>query len=171
MDGVGNMEWASIQDWMCEPIITQKTGKTIKEHQSLSVQSYLDLVSIAPEIPWAPVLQGQSPDSYVEHIGMYVDAGVNLWSAPACGVGSVCRRQAMDEAVEIFRRLHDEWGLKNLHGFGVKKQGLRRAHQYLKSADSMAWSFAGRMLDGKSANSLEFATKWRSDVVSSIGWS
>jgi hypothetical protein len=163
---IGGMDWAAIQDWMCEPVIRAKTGKTTTEHQKLTVQSLMDLRRMAPEIQWTPVLQGWENDDYFAHIQMYLRAGVDLRKEPIVGLGSVCRRQATDEIAGIVKRLHAH-GLK-LHGFGVKTQGLAKVTGLLHSADSLAWSLAGRRegpLPGCTHSACQncrtFAMRWR----------
>ena len=105
---------------------------------------------------------------------MYADAGVDLTHHPVVGVGSVCRRQATDEIGEIFETLA---GLDiDMHGFGVKKAGLRRYGRYLSSADSMAWSFEARRqppLPGcvghiNCANCARYALGWRMELLGSL---
>ncbi len=174
---MGGMVWAATQDWMCERIMLDKTGMTIEEHQARTVQSYLDLRRIAPEIPWSPALQGWTRADYVRCFYMYRDAGINLRDNDIVGVGSVCRRQHTDEAVEIFKALH-ALGLR-LHGFGLKLTGLRKASRYLASADSMAWSFGASRSGGRPgvrmdscthkaqtcANCMAYALHWRDKVL------
>lgn len=149
---VGNVNYVSPQDYMCEPAVVQGgsfkgltfagTNKTVAEHQELTVQNYLDLVRIAPHVPWLPVLQGWEVDDYHRCADMYEQAGVSLAAAPLVGVGSMCRREALPEAGDILRTLAAK-ELK-LHAFGFKQQGIRQWGQYLSSADSMAWSFNAR---------------------------
>lgn len=169
---IGRVEWAAPQDWMCEPHVRAKTGKSIAEHQSLTLASILDLREMAPEIPWAPVLQGYELEDYLHHVDDYGRAGVDLFAEPIVGVGTVCRRQATSEAVEILEQLSG-LGLK-LHGFGVKKLGVLRLAQHLASADSMAWSFDARRMQKpmcgsrthkNCANCLRFALSWRLDLL------
>jgi hypothetical protein len=171
--GVGQLEWAAIQDWMCEPFMLEKTGKSVAEHQALSIASYLDLAALAPEVPWAPVLQGWAIDDYLGHVEQYRAAGVDLDAAPVVGVGSVCRRQATDEAAQLFAELAS-LGLR-LHGFGLKIEGLRRASARLASSDSMAWSLYARRspplpgcLHKSCANCVKYALKWRRKVLKAI---
>lgn len=90
---VGNMLWAAPQDWMCEERVLRKTGKSIAEHQKLTVNNYLDLMTAAPNIPWIPVLQGWSFGDYLRCAELYETAGISLKSLPLVGLGSVCRRQ------------------------------------------------------------------------------
>ncbi|WP_422932078.1 DUF7221 family queuine tRNA-ribosyltransferase-like protein [Singulisphaera sp. PoT] len=169
-DAIGGLQWAAIQDWMCEPFMVEKTGRSVKEHQELTISSYLQLRDLAPDLDWVPVLQGWKPDDYLSHLDAYSAAGVDLRSNPLVGVGSVCRRQATDEAGIIFASLYYE-GLK-LHGFGLKTQGLAKYAMYISSADSLAWSYRARKsppLTGcphkSCANCLRFATEWYFKII------
>lgn len=177
-DSVGKMDWAAIQDWMCERDMIAKTGKTVVDHQALTTQSYLDLVRIAPDVPWIPVLQGQRKDDYLDHLEQYARAGVDLTSHDTVGLGSVCRRQATDEVAAIVRALVAN-GL-SLHGFGMKAQGLAKVALLLKSSDSLAWSFTARRLQRPGlpqcvggghkncANCLPFALAWRERLLAAL---
>jgi len=143
---MGGMVWAAIQDWMCEAVMLNKTGLTVEEHQRRTVASYVDLLSREPGVSWLPVLQGFTREEYHRCLDMYEAEGLDLASLAHVGIGSVCRRQGTREAVEIIRSLHDR-GLANLHGFGFKTSGLvgpDAAAEWLRSADSMAWSDAAR---------------------------
>lgn len=168
---IGNVRWAAIQDWMCEPFILRKTGLTVREHQARTIQSYLDLTNIAPDLPWVPVLQGWQPGEYVAHARMYMRAGIDLRRLPLVGLGTVCRRPRFTW-VEVLVRALSQVGVR-LHGFGVKITGLVKFGLHLASADSMAWSFTARRqkerLFGHThincANCLEYALGWRRGVV------
>lgn len=171
-DGIGMPVLVSIQDWMCEPFVLANTGKTIAEHQALTIESYLTLRELAPEIPWMPVLQGWECDDYLDHIEQYRAAGVELSELPVVGVGSICRRQASSVAARIIRAiaLHRI----RIHAFGVKTDGLRMFGDWITSADSMAWSFVARrrpvLMPGcvghkNCANCLRWALEWRSTRI------
>ena len=167
------LQWASIQDWMCEPLVLKKTGLTIEEHQRRTVRNFLDLRDINPYIQWLPVLQGWSISDYMKHYLLYEKAGVNLQAEPLVGVGSICRRQHTSEAEEIIRRL-SYTGIK-IHAFGFKKSGVKAVHECLASADSMAWSYQGRFMRGRCpegknncANCLHFALEWRRSLLEAI---
>jgi hypothetical protein len=139
---VGRLLWAAPMDWMCEPEILAKTGKTIDEHQRRTVDSVLALRALAPGVPIIPVLQGWSVVDYWRCQELYDKAGIDLAAEPLVGVGTVCRRQNTAVAERILRTLaHD--GLR-LHGFGFKTQGLLTCADVLASADSLAWSLAAR---------------------------
>lgn len=166
----GNLAFASIQDWMCEPSILQKTGKSVLEHQRLTIENALRLRQLAPEVPWLPVVQGWKVEDYLRHVEMYAEAGIDLRDFPLVGVGSVCRRQGTREVVEILEALQER--SLRLHGFGIKISGLPEGAPWLVSADSMAWSFRARRsppLPGcthrNCANCAKFALAWRSRIL------
>jgi hypothetical protein len=166
-DEIGRMDWASPQDWMCEPFMLDKTGLDVAEHQRRTVTSILDLRTLAPDLPFVPVLQGWTVDDYLRHVEMYDAAGIDLADEPVVGLGSVCRRQATGEAEHIVQRLQP----LRLHGFGMKAAALHRFGSLLHSSDSMAWSFAGRRRPdpdcSKStcSNCYHYAAEWRRSVL------
>jgi hypothetical protein len=174
---LGEPDFAAPQDWMCEDDQLARTGKTVEEHQVLTAVNYAVLRQLAPEVPWIPVLQGATIAHYLRHAGMYAAMGVDLAAHPRVGVGSVCRRQATVGAALLFDRLVDELGLRNLHGFGLKADGVELFGERLASADSMAWSYAARRdaddpdrapcPDGRRdcRNCLHAALAWRQVVL------
>jgi len=167
------LAWATIMDWMCEPFITAKTGKTIREHQQRTLDSFFSLTALATEINWIPVLQGFHYDDYFDHARQYEAAGVDLRKLYPVGLGSICRRQGTYEAEEI---IHGLWKAGyHLHAFGMKLTGLIRVARYLTSADSMAWSFNARKnppLPGHThqhcSSCLEWAVRWRDKAIRQI---
>lgn len=180
IEGIGTPDLVAIQDWMCEPIALAKTGKTIAEHQVLTIESFMTLRALAPEIPWMPVLQGWECDDYLDHIEQYAEAGVDLTAAPIVGVGTICKRQSSRQAARIIRAIAMQ--RIRIHAFGVKADGIRLFGDWIVSADSMAWSFVARKrpilrddcaIDGKHkncANCLRWALQWReSKIVSARG--
>lgn len=181
-DEIGNLQWAAPQDWMCEPVVIEGgqvgpvrfagTGLSVEEHQRRTVDNFLLLRQLAPDLPFAPVLQGYTLEDYERCAQMYADAGVDLAAEPIVGVGSVCRRQDSDEIAAVFAHFRDR-GL-NLHGFGVKTLGLVKAADVLESSDSMAWSKDGLHTPGctdshkTESNCLTFALRWRERVLQVI---
>lgn len=149
MERFGNVAWLSPQDWMCEPAVINGgtfkditfvgTGLSVREHQERTVDNYLELIDISEDMPWVPVLQGWTVEDYHRHVDMYLACGVDLRDNHLVGVGSVCRRESMPEAIDIMRTLHARGLL--LHGFGFKQEGIAACWPYLESADSMAWSY------------------------------
>lgn len=163
-------------------VVFHGTGLSLREHQRRTIENFIALRRIAPDLPFIPVLQGSLPDTYVDHARAYVAAGIDLQNEPLVGVGSVCRRQGTQEGTWIMRVLA-AIGLK-LHGFGYKTLGLRRVHHLLESADSMAWSDRARHappLPGHDkpgpgrrtghancAGCLDYALIWRDALLASL---
>jgi hypothetical protein len=151
-----------------------KTGLSIDEHQRRTVDNFLELLSLAPELPIIPVLQGWEITDYYRCRKMYAAAGVDLVTASRVGLGSVCRRQHT-QAVALMVRDMAEDGIR-LHGLGIKKEGLALCAGSLMSSDSLAWSFGARMrgirLPGCAhrtcANCSRYAMQWRDELISSF---
>jgi len=170
MAEIGGLDFAAVQDWMCEPFMLAKTGLSVAEHQERTIDSYLELSALAPEVPWLPVIQGWGVADYWRHVDRYQERGVAL---SYVGVGSVCRRQATSSAETIMRTLAAD-GLR-IHAFGFKRRGIASCGDVIESADSMAWSFDARRappLPGHThlncANCLEYALLWADAMVAPI---
>jgi hypothetical protein len=171
-DEIGHLDWAAPMDHMVEPHVLARTGATVHTHQRRTIANYLKLRELAPDLPFIPVLQGDTAASYERCADWYERAGVDLSALPLVGVGSVCRRQHTAEVEQIMRTLAAR-GLR-LHGFGVKTTGLARYATVLASADSMAWSFRGRHVPGCSpshrteSNCLHFALAWHDRLLRAL---
>lgn len=170
---LGGLRWAAPQDWMCEPIIIQKTGLDVHEHQVRTVENLLRLRALAPEIRFAPVIQGWVLPDYLRCVEMYAHAGIDLRAEPVVGVGTICRRQGTLEAEQIMRALRDR-GIR-LHAFGAKVSGLKRYADAVVSSDSLAWSYGARRhppLPGCTHaacnNCPIYALRWRERVLAEV---
>jgi len=142
VEQIGSLVWASPQDWMCEPHMVKKTGKTVEQHQHLTCENFCILQDLKPSARIVPVLQGWEPSDYFKHFDLYRSYGVDLIEHETVGMGSFCRRANVNGVrelvVEMKRRGVD------MHGFGLKTDGLRLFRNHLQSSDSMAWSFTAR---------------------------
>lgn len=169
------LQWAAQQDWMCEPVMIDRTGLSVSEHQRRTVDNFLELRSLDSPVHIIPVLQGYTLEEYKNCFEMFEVAGVDLRSEPVVGLGSVCRRQSTNDIERIVSFFHAK-DLR-LHGFGVKIVGIRKYGEMLESADSMAWSFDARYTQShcskcklnpttkNCANCLNYALEWREKVV------
>ena len=140
---IGWLAWAAPQDWMCEPPQLVRTGLTVVEHQRRTVDNYVLLRQLAPELPFIPVIQGWTAASYLHCVQLYADAGVDLRAEPVVGIGSICRRTSPTAVWRVVETLHSA-GLRGLHGFGVSVSALPVVFELLASSDSQAWSQAAR---------------------------
>ncbi|RSM68660.1 hypothetical protein DL991_41050 [Amycolatopsis sp. WAC 01375] len=144
---IRNLQWASTQDYPCEPEALARTGLTALDHQTLSVQSYLDLTAwwqrLAPNrpSPFRLVVQGDTVESYLRCWEMFGESGVDLASAELVGVGSICKLEKTDlpKVVDIVAALRERTRA-TLHGFGVHAD----ASPLFDDVDSMSWSKAAR---------------------------
>lgn len=145
----GNLQIATTQDYMCESFVLEKTGLSISEHQDLTIERFLRIKNHVNSVDIMPVLQGFSVSDYVTHIKKY---GKIIKHGSWVGVGSVCKRNSDPVVIEdILMAIKSERPDIKLHGFGLKLTAF--SSQIVKgclySADSMAWSFDGRMEKGE----------------------
>lgn len=174
---IGQLDWAAPQDWMCEPQVLRRTGLTVEQHQALTVRNYIDLKTISPQLPFIPALQGWHADDYLRHVDMYQHAGIDLTAVPIVGMGTFCRRASTRPVQQLVQRLAND-GL-NMHGFGVKQDGLPIMGHHLHSSDSMAWSLTARFAQTRLCDEPHRATKcvhcrtwaqqWADRVITHIG--
>jgi hypothetical protein len=173
-DEIGRLLWAAPQDHMCESAILERTGLNVSRHQDLTVSNYLELRSIDADLPFIPVLQGQSIADYHRCADLYERRGVDLATAALVGVGSICRRSHTGEVESIVRSLSRR-GYR-LHAFGAKTLGLARYADTVCSSDSLAWSFAARWQPPlrecrghrRCNNCMAFALRWRHKILDTI---
>ncbi len=170
---IGRLEWAAPMDWMCEPAVLARTGLTVEDHQRRTVENLLELRALAPDLPFVPVLQGWTHSDYEQCLMLYQAEGIDLTRERLVGLGSICRRQAMNEVAQITWSLAES-GIA-LHGFGVKSGGLTKFAGALVSADSMAWSYRARREDPlpgcqhrSCSNCMHYALRWRTRLLGSI---
>lgn len=169
---IGNLDWAAPRDRMTEDHVLARTGLSLRTHQHLTVVDYLRLRDLDPELPFIPVLQGQSITDYHRCADMYEERGVDLAALPLVGVGSVCRRQHTVEVERIVRSLAAR-GYK-LHAFGAKVLGLARYADAIASSDSASWSLRGRHVPGctsthrSESNCLRFALDWHTRLLATL---
>lgn len=173
---IGNMIWCSPQDWMIEEDAMRKTGLNRDQHQQRTVWSFIEIKSIAPDLPWMPILQ----PPYPRCVELYEKAGVNLRDFPNVGVGTVCKRnfRGVDTIQADLWELHYLYGLE-LHGFGVETSGLECCKDFFVSTDSQAWSIQARVGGAKASrcvcthdkctNCLPWALEWREELLQRIG--
>lgn len=169
---IGRFDWAAPMDWMTESNVLARTGLSLRTHQQNTVDNYLRLRDLAPELPIIPCLQGQSVTDFHRCADLYERHGIDLASLPLLGVGSICRRQHSAEVEQILRSLAAR-GYR-LHAFGAKVLGLGRYADTISSSDSAAWSYRGRFVPGctpshrSESNCLRFALSWHTRLLASL---
>lgn len=177
---IGNLAWASVQDYPAEAKVVDRTGLTEVEHQQRSVASYLELSAIWEDRlrrgrshrpnPFRPALQGGTDaDSYVRCVDMYRTAGVDLTQG-VVGLGGVCMRESTREIAEVVEAVRAAVPGIKLHGYGVKTGGLELYGHRLHSIDSQAWSKSARKRGLKSPRCTNFHRDCRNCPVLAQDW-
>ncbi|GIH95332.1 hypothetical protein ACFFMN_23505 [Planobispora siamensis] len=180
VEEIGNIIWIAPQDRMCEEAVINGgtfagqhfvgTHLSVPIHQRQTVDNYLELRTLDADLPFIPVLQGQTRDDYMRCADLYQRAGVCLEECEVVGIGSVCRRQNTMEIGEIFRA----FPTLRTHGFGVKIEGIGLYGSAMASSDSMAWSSWGRRRPGctpshkTEANCRTWALAWYRRVLEAV---
>lgn len=159
----GEMNAAVTQDYMCEPFILAKTGKSVFQHQCMTIDRYVLLRAEVKAVYILPVLQGYAPREYVDHVKHY---GKLLSHGQWVGVGSVCKRNSsISQIRSVLGAIKKERPDLKLHGFGLKLTALSDGfvRECLWSCDSMAWSYAARK-NGGNANGLKEAVRFAARI-------
>ena len=165
---------AFCQDWMCEPMMFEKTKLTVQAHQEKTIESYLSMKSKTDLV--RPVLQGWMPQDFASHVTMYQQANVDM--NQLFGIGTVCSRNGDTSSIySILAAIKRKEPNIRLHGFGLKTSAFWDWHiaDYLESADSMAWSARGRRdklckwcTQKSCTHCMEYALLWRRKVLQGI---
>lgn len=161
---------AVTQDYMCEEFMLAITGRTIQEHQRLTILRYDEIKRHLRGTYLMPVLQGYAPSDYTAHLAQY---GPRLASGAYVGVGSVCKRNTKPyEVLAVLDAIKTVRSDLLLHGFGLKISSLQmpQIRDLLYSADSMAWSLAarGQRRQNDWRMAAEFATQLQGRAARSL---
>ena len=136
----------ALRDYPCEPDVLEKHGRSVRDHQDMTIQKHKELMRLIPEydIDSEPlcVVQGWELEDYLYHIDRLNEIGL---LTDYVGIGSVCRRGQDEEIrriiLEVDRALPDRC---RIHAFGVKANVLRFGDvvDVLDSADSLAYEYS-----------------------------
>jgi hypothetical protein len=144
----GNLIAVVTQDYLCLPLMLEITRQTVETHQRLTIYRYDAIKKLllgrGIDVYLMPVLQGDTPADYVNHIRQW---GARLKPGMWIGVGSIAVRTPQDVEkilLAIARELKAQ-GLESirLHGFGLKKTALKNPiiDALIDTADSMSWKY------------------------------
>ncbi len=134
-------------DYVCESNALNKTGLTIKQHQEKTTNNQIKIMDIYNKFnikgQFAGCIQGFEIEEYLSHIDSLKEHGL---ITPIMGIGSICRRNSINQILNIIKAIKKEVPKTKLHGFGIKTQILNMPSVYndLYSCDSMSWSLSGR---------------------------
>lgn len=135
----------AIQDYPCEPEILEEHGRTVEEHQELTLERAAECLAehqdrgISSDV--VSVIQGWEKSDYLHHIDLLKDQGC---LTDTVGVGSICRRGQDDEIAAVLSAVRDALPERcDIHAFGVKTNILSRPKMrgVVDSVDSAAWYY------------------------------
>jgi len=137
----------ALRDYPCERDVLEKHGRTVLEHQKMTVNAHVDLLNewedrgLTSE-PMA-VIQGWDVSEYIRHVDMLREAGA---LTDVVGVGSVCRRNATADILAVLNAVSDCLrGSAKMHAFGVKTDVLKGDYpDSLESVDTHSYDYRAR---------------------------
>jgi len=159
----GNCVAAVSQDYMCTPTVLEKTKLSVRDHQTKTVERYLELLRLDLPVYLMPVLQGLTVQDYLDHVAMYKElVQKDAW----IGIGSVFNMyQQMGTLTDILHAIAKAAPSWKLHGFGLKTTALKNSEvrSILHSADSYAWSYHARK-NNRNQNSVQEASLFQQKI-------
>lgn len=137
------------RDWMCEPSQLKITRLSVQQHMNRTVYEQYNIMRLVEhhsfldydEFPkFMGVIQGWKLNDYLHCIDQLKEHGLIL---DYMGIGTLCRRNKVNEIIEIGKAIKKELPNTKLHGFGVKKQVLKHpeAKNIFYSIDTAAAQF------------------------------
>jgi hypothetical protein len=127
-------------DYACEPGVDRSTYHSNKARIKATIRNEIACLEAAPDLPWLPVLQG---DSFEERaFDLALRRRVGRLPEKYAGIGSVCGRGAV-AARQVVRFYRDYLPGVKFHGFGMHIQALDAddVFAYVESWDSYAWNW------------------------------
>lgn len=132
-------DWAPIMDLACEAAFDDVMS--VEERVDRTVDNTIRHWELDPEYPVLPVLQGRTPDQYIECYERLRDHGI---PTEYVGVGTLCRLEKPTEIASVEQCIRTRTKIKAIHGFGVKVTAFKFGATF-ESADSQAWSWGGEI--------------------------
>jgi len=135
-----------VPDYMCETNIRAIGGYSVETAIRRTTRNTIDMLKYAEKIGFdtkriGRVVQGWNVEDYIRHIDLMLKKKV-IEDKKDCviGIGSVCRRNATLNIVNIIKAIRKRLPNAYLHAFGVKGDTLPYINRLVDSADSFAWA-------------------------------
>ena len=135
------LEFVATMDYACEPGVNREVIATNRARIDASIENDAMCRTVAPDLPWLSVLQGDSLDEREYDLGRRAAAG--LLPGEYAGIGSICGRRNR-AAREVVRWYGRQLPGVQYHGFGLAVRVLDDpgAAWHIRSWDSYAWNWA-----------------------------
>jgi len=127
-------------DYACEPSVDRSTYRTNRERIKATIRNEAACIAVAPDLPWLPVLQGDSLEERAFDLALRERIG--MLPTDYAGIGSVCGRGAV-AARDVVKFYADRLPGVQYHGFGMHVQALDddAVFAMLRSWDSYGWNW------------------------------
>jgi len=134
------LDFCAVMDYACEPAVDRSVYRTNRERIKATIRNEAACKEAAPDLPWLPVLQGDSLEERVFDLAMRLRVGM-LPTAYA-GIGSLCGR-GVTPARHVVRFYKDRLPSVRFHGFGMHVQALDddTVYSVIRSWDSYGWTW------------------------------
>lgn len=134
------LDFSAIMDYACEPSVNREVYRSNKERIKATIRNEAECMRVAPDLPWLPVLQG---DSLTERaFDIAIRRRMAMLPINYAGIGSVCGRGKAG-AIEAILFYRDQLPSLKHHCFGMHIQALDNdiVFDTVKSWDSYGWNW------------------------------
>jgi hypothetical protein len=134
------LDFCAIMDYACEPAVDRSILRTNHERIKATIRNQAACLECAPDLPWLPVLQGDSLAERAFDLALRLRMG--MLPTEYAGIGSVCGRGAI-AARRVVKFYTDRLPGARFHAFGMHVQALDDDAVFgaLRSWDSYAWNW------------------------------
>jgi hypothetical protein len=127
-------------DYACECSVNRSKYNTNIARINATIQNEITLRELATDLPWLPVLQGDSFEERLEDLALR--SSINLLPKEYAGIGSVCGR-GIQGAINTLRFYANQLPGVKYHAFGMHIKALDDpvVFSVTRSWDSYSWSW------------------------------
>lgn len=140
------LDFCAILDYACERGVDRSTYRTNRDRIKATIRNEIACREAAPDLPWLPVLQGNTLEE--RDLDLRMRRRIGMLPADYAGIGSVCGRTP-SEAGSVVKFYADRLPGLRFHGFGLHIQALDDDAVFgaLRSWDSYSWNWGRGLKD------------------------
>lgn len=134
------LDFCAVMDYACEREVNRITYHTNRQRIKATIRNETALKALAPDLPWLPVLQGNTIEE--RSIDINLRAKIGLLPTTFAGIGSICGRTP-SQAQQAIRFYTQHLPGVKFHPFGIHIQALDADDVYwlIKSWDTYSWNW------------------------------
>lgn len=140
------LDFCAVMDYACEPGVDRSTYRSNRQRIKATIRNEIACRAAAPDLPWLPVLQGDSLEERAFDLALRRRIG--LLPTDYAGIGSVCGRGARG-AIRTVHFYIDHLPGVAFHCFGMHVQALDddAVFAVMRSWDSYSWNWGKGQVD------------------------